>query len=129
MKELTIYSYELKNYYYNKFNCYTTTLLNELIESKLLDKNSKAEIIKVADKVAEQYKYELHNVWNTDDIVGTAENINLKITEEQAVEFLEHLYSSMDASIGISWDVIETLLKDYLEEDREDPFINKYINN
>ena len=59
---LNIYTYELKNYYYNNFTCFSTSLLNKLIKKDLLNKKNRDRIIQATDEVLEEFKYELHDV-------------------------------------------------------------------
>lgn len=45
--------------------------------------------------------------WSTDDVLWRAEDMNVKITEEQADDVLSLLESNHDANVGINWDVID----------------------
>lgn len=53
--------------------------------------------------------------WSTEDVLTQAENLDIKLTEEQADEILESLQDNHDATIGINWDVITCYIEDYIE--------------
>jgi hypothetical protein len=51
--------------------------------------------------------------WCTEDVLMQAENLDIKLTEDQADEILESLGDNHDATIGINWDVISFYIEDY----------------
>jgi hypothetical protein len=55
-------------------------------------------------------------VWCTEDVLHTAEEMNIELTTDQAREILGLLDRNHDANIGISWDVISSMIDIYLRE-------------
>ena len=54
-------------------------------------------------------------IWTVDDVMSLAEDKEIKITKEQAIEVIESVGNNEDASEGISWDTIEWHLDDVLD--------------
>jgi len=46
-------------------------------------------------------------VWCTDDVIQTAKEKGIELTEEQISDVLSLMQSEHDATIGINWDVID----------------------
>lgn len=61
---------------------------------------------------------EIKITWSTDDIFMLADELGIELAEHEADEILELMYQNHDASIGICWDVIGTILYKY-QSDRE----------
>jgi hypothetical protein len=61
-------------------------------------------------------KDQISIVWCIDDVLHTAEEMDIKLTTDQAREILGLLYRKHDANIGISWDVISIMIDIYLSE-------------
>ena len=51
--------------------------------------------------------------WSSEDVLHQAEQDKVELTEEQAIEILEILEHKHDATIGINWDVISTVISLY----------------
>ena len=51
-------------------------------------------------------KYEISITWNQDDVLHVAEQMGLKLTDEQIIDVLDYVESNHDANFGISWDTI-----------------------
>ena len=49
--------------------------------------------------------------WCTEDILGRAEEQGIKLTKKQARKILADIDRGHDASVGISWDVIDSYLQ------------------
>jgi hypothetical protein len=62
---------------------------------------------------------EIKIIWNTEDILIRAEELNVELTEHEADNILDELYENHDASIGICWDVIGSYIYQY-ESEREE---------
>jgi hypothetical protein len=62
--------------------------------------------------------YTLRSDWNVDDILDAANQMNKKITNDQAIRVMYHVTHTFDANFGINWDVIETSIRDILLEDK-----------
>jgi len=50
------------------------------------------------------------------DILGQAENMGIDLTNEQAKEIAEDIERMHDASIGINWEVIDTFIDMYCND-------------
>ena len=57
--------------------------------------------------------------WSTDDVLGVAENMEIKLTEKEADNILDQLYRLHDADLGINWLVIENYIEQYIDEKQE----------
>ncbi len=62
--------------------------------------------------------YTLRSDWSVDDILDAANQMNKKITNDQAIRVMYHVTHTFDANFGINWDVIETSIRDILLEDK-----------
>lgn len=51
--------------------------------------------------------------WEVDDVLFSAANCNVELTEEDAIEIIQELNNTTDASIGITWELIDTFVLDY----------------
>jgi hypothetical protein len=54
--------------------------------------------------------------WSTEDVLWQAEQMDLKLTEDQADDILDTLEARHDASVGINWDVISFHIENYLNK-------------
>jgi hypothetical protein len=52
--------------------------------------------------------------WSTEDVLCQAEQLDLKLTEDQADEVLENVFRCHDAEVGINWDVISFHIENLL---------------
>ena len=57
--------------------------------------------------------------WSTIDVVNTAEQMNIYLTDEEADKILDELEENHDPQLGINWDVIENYIQQYLDEQEE----------
>lgn len=46
-------------------------------------------------------------VWSIEDVIGRAEETDVKLTDKQAGDVLDYCYHEHDATIGMNWDVID----------------------
>ena len=58
---------------------------------------------------------EITITWHSDDVLDRAKNINIDITEQQAIDILQSIKSNHDASLGINWDVIDSHIESYIK--------------
>ncbi len=57
--------------------------------------------------------------WSTEDVLGKADEMDIKLTEKEADEILDQLYRLHDADLGINWLVIENYIEQYIDEKQE----------
>ena len=55
-------------------------------------------------------------VWTTDDILHTAQEMDIYLTDEEADKILYELAEHHDPQVGICWEVIEIYIEQYLDE-------------
>jgi len=60
-------------------------------------------------------------LWQAEDVLGLAEEEDIPLKYDEAVEILQHIDSKHDASIGINWDVISTYI-DIWRTDHDFPY-------
>lgn len=68
----------------------------------------------------EKKKPEVICGWTLEDMYAAAEMDGRKITEEQAEELFELVNKNFDANTGMSWDIIQGLLRDEVLEDEDE---------
>ena len=68
----------------------------------------------------EKQKPEVICGWILEDMYSAAEMEGTKITDEQAEKLFELVSDNFDASVGMSWDVIQTLLRDNILEEKDE---------
>ena len=85
-------------------------IAEKLAEAGLIhdDPETEDSVIKIMNTYYADY---VAIVWGVGDVLTVAKNIHIEITDEQAREILHEL--PQDASIGINWDVIETVIQQY----------------
>jgi hypothetical protein len=54
--------------------------------------------------------------WSTDDILMTAQNMEINLTNDEADTILDELAENHDAELGICWAVIESYIQQYVDE-------------
>ena len=69
--------------------------------------------VKNARKLLKEEGHFVENLWCSGDIIGTGENMDIEISEEQALEIMELMGRRHDATIGVNWDFIETIIEEY----------------
>jgi len=60
----------------------------------------------MAKLVFENFQPVIIDRWDADDIQSVAENMDLKLTDQQVLEVMQVIVASHDANHGINWDVI-----------------------
>lgn len=55
---------------------------------------------------------EVHIIWCTEDVLGQAKEMKVKLSKTVARKILHDLKRHHDADYGISWDSIRTLIRD-----------------
>lgn len=93
-----------------------------LIDAGLISEDKDEEIQKVIQKV---WEHRIAIVWNSQDIIEYAEQMDMKIDEEAADEILEDILHHHDCNYGVTWDTISYHIKDkyvYESKIRMTPF-------
>ena len=54
--------------------------------------------------------------WSTQDVLDTAVNMDLELTEQQADEILDDVYNFHDADVGINWYTIQFHIENFLDK-------------
>ena len=62
--------------------------------------------------------------WSTDDVLSTAESMDIELTEQEADNILEEMERCHDAELGINWLVIESYIESYIQM-KEDKTLDK----
>ena len=64
------------------------------------------------------------HLWTEPDVLGTAEVMNIEITEEEAREILDIVQEHVDCECGITWESLRCTIDDF-DRDRGDIDENK----
>tara|TARA_R110000868_G_scaffold187100_1_gene429612 strand:- start:20 stop:235 length:216 start_codon:yes stop_codon:yes gene_type:complete len=64
--------------------------------------------------------------WSTYDVLGLADEMGIKLTDQEADEILDQMERFHDAQIGINWGVIEIYIEQHQEEKKS--LLNKQLN-
>jgi hypothetical protein len=67
--------------------------------------------------------------WSTDDVLGTAESMEIELTEQEADKILDELERCHDAELGINWLVIESYIEDFIQTKKEFENADNIIKN
>ena len=65
------------------------------------------------------YKPEDHlavHIWSIDDVLGTAEEMGVELSVDDANEIIDNIDSHIDSEYGITWETIKTSIQLYLGE-------------
>jgi hypothetical protein len=57
----------------------------------------------------------IHIIWSTEDVLQTAEDMDIKLTTEEADDILISVEHNHDACHGISWDTIGWHIQDLVD--------------
>ena len=64
--------------------------------------------VEEAEKALKEYwKDKIAISWCVDDVIGRAEDRDIELTEDQALDILSLLESKHDCNIGINWEVMD----------------------
>ena len=58
----------------------------------------------------------IHITWDTVDVLDTAKQMEVKLTEEEANDVLFTIEHNHDANFGITWDTIEWTIQDLVSQ-------------
>jgi hypothetical protein len=64
--------------------------------------------------------------WATEDVLGKADEMGVKLTENEADKILDQLLRLHDAELGINWLVIENYIQGYIDDKKEERETNKH---
>jgi len=64
--------------------------------------------------------------WATEDVLGKADEMGIKLTENEADKILDQLLRLHDAELGINWLVIENYIQEHIDEKKEQRETNKH---
>ncbi len=73
----------------------------------------KQDIVDLQDALKEAEEYVCG--WSKDDVLDKASDMSVKITEDEAVEILDHIADNFDANHGVFWDTIEWAIEDHVK--------------
>jgi hypothetical protein len=64
--------------------------------------------------------------WATEDVLGKADEMGIKLTENEADKILDQLLRLHDAELGINWLVIENYIQEHIDDKKEQKKTNKH---
>ena len=64
--------------------------------------------------------------WATEDVLGKADEMGVKLTENEADKILDQLLRLHDAELGINWLVIENYIQEHINDKKEQRETNKH---
>ena len=67
--------------------------------------------------------------WATEDVLGKADEMGIKLTENEADKILDQLLRLHDAELGINWLVIESYIEDFIQAKKEFENADNIIKN
>ena len=73
----------------------------------------KQDIVDLQDKLKYHEKFKCG--WSYEDVLTHASEREIDITKDEAYEIIDHVESSFDASVGVSWDTIYWAVDDHVE--------------
>lgn len=63
------------------------------------------------------YETIAYSIWRVEDVFEKAEEMGIvSLSEEEAIEILNRIHLTMDASIGINWDVLDYYITEVWHE-------------
>ncbi len=85
-------------------------MVKSVMEELGYDSSKINEEIKIREALERVWEKKIAIVWSVRDILDRAKDQEKELTEEQALDILNELLYHHNASIGISWDVIDANL-------------------
>lgn len=55
----------------------------------------------------------VQNIWTSGDVIEHAEQLGYEVSEEQAIEIFDLMGRRFDATIGVNWESLETIIGEY----------------
>ena len=71
------------------------------------------------DKLKKWYKPDDHlavHIWCIDDVLGTADEMSVKLSIDDANNIIDNIERHIDCEYGITWETIKCSIEDYLGE-------------
>lgn len=81
------------------------------------DDGFEAQIILIDDYL-EELENTISIVWCVEDVQGSAKEMGIELSEEDAKEVLQNIKRTHDCELGISWMTIEIGIEYYLQEQK-----------
>ena len=77
---------------------------------------NKSEAIRDARELLRKEGYFVQNLWSTQDVIEYGKgSLGYDISEEQAIEIFDLLGRRFDATIGVNWDMLETVIEEFFK--------------
>jgi hypothetical protein len=87
----------------------------DFLKEKGLVKEEDAQ--KSVEALKEYWNDKIAIVWNTEDVLSRAEELEIEITEDDARNILGTLLNDFDANYGINWSAIDVELEEHIKTD------------
>lgn len=95
-------------------NATLTELINEAINNNRLSNVCLSNVDTLIDTVAMGNKINLS--WHIDDVIETAKEDDIDLTDDQARDILAFLKKNHDASLGVCWETIQAAIEYCLDK-------------
>jgi hypothetical protein len=80
-------------------------------------KRKQSDPVEQAKETLKENGYFVDNMWQRDDVICQAGNMDIELTDEQIDSVMSILSKHFDAGIGINWDSIESAIEVVIKED------------
>jgi len=88
----------------------TSQLESEGLATKQEDKKALRQII--LESIEDYFDDKIADVWDSEDVVSKAREMDITLGKEQAIEVLEMALNKFDAGEGINWSVLGTYIRE-----------------
>ena len=90
-------------------------IVRELIE-RIGDNSISLEGVMINLKVMEELdKNQIDLTWHVVDVQSAAEDLGVKLTDDQCIEVLRMVEDDHDSDVGVNWDVLRAAVQWYVE--------------
>ena len=98
------------------FNYQINAIVNKMIVDGIIAPNNTENAF---ISIKEYFSDKIAMTWTAEDILTRAGEINIDITDEQAVEILSSLQDNFNTNIRINWNIID----DYIIDCRDNAYL------
>jgi hypothetical protein len=91
------------------YDTHIQDMTNKITKALNLTENQAATVQK---SIKEYWEDRIALTWTTEDVIETAKDMDITLTNNQAREILEETLRGHDADIGVNWEVLRTRIAD-----------------
>jgi len=94
------------------YQFHLSKMATDIINAGLVSEEKRPELMEALNF---EWKDKIADSWAVEDVLWQADQMGVKITNQQAVDVLKAMLCKMDCNIGLNWDVMRVCIEEELE--------------